>query len=142
MINGQIRDIELMASPDATEEKLIRLIEQKTMALIRASVISGAIVAGASDNNIKLLEEYAYSLGLAFQIRDDVLDEVGDSSALGKQTGSDREQNKSTFVTLYGLDGCEKKIQQLTQEALQAAEAFEDHAFISELALWLAGREH
>lgn len=141
MIGGQVLDLsfEGKAVPEAEMRNMIAL---KTGALLKAACLAGCVLAAASEGQYRAAERYAEAVGLAFQIRDDVLDVVGDSAALGKRIGSDEQQEKSTFVTLYGLEGCREMIDRLTREALEAAEAFEDNRFIRELALWLAGRDH
>ena len=141
MIGGQVLDL-AFEGKRVPESEMLQMIALKTGALLKAACLAGCVLAGASDGQLQAAERYADAVGLAFQIQDDVLDVIGDTAALGKQTGSDTEQNKSTFVTLYGLEGCREKIRQLTDEAIQAAECFEDHTFISQLALWLAGRNH
>lgn len=100
MINGQVKDIKISSKKDATESELISLIEQKTMALIRAAAVSGAIIGSASENEINLIDKYSYHLGLAFQIRDDIEDEMEDIAeqndcpnflnVLGKDTAIER----------------------------------------------------
>ena len=102
MVNGQAIDLRLPTCINVTEDDLIMLIEQKTMALIRASIISGAIVAGCSDEQINLLEQYAYSLGLAFQIRDDFEDEIED--------GQDANDSPN-FIKILGRDAAKEKLE-------------------------------
>jgi geranylgeranyl diphosphate synthase type II len=144
MINGQIRDIELMASPDATEEKLIRLIEQKTMALIRASIISSAYISGCDEKTIEDLEDYSYHLGLAFQIRDDILDLTGDEAVIGKPVHSDEKNNKKTYVTVNGIDKSEEDIRKFSKEAKEIIGEIgsddEERRFLTELIDYLVDR--
>ena len=127
---------------DVDEEYLTNLHGMKTGALLRAACLGGAVAAGASEEQLRAAGEYASALGLAFQIRDDVLDAIGDAAVLGKDIGSDSANGKTTFITLYGVEGCEKLIADYTSRALSALEsAFPDESFLRTLALELAGRE-
>ena len=124
MINGQIRDIELMASPDATEEKLIRLIEQKTMALMITSVESAAYVAGASEETVEELKKFAYNLGIAFQIRDDFEDEEEDKAEL---------QNSPNFINTLGRDNAKAKLDFYANASKEIIEKYPNSEFIKGL---------
>jgi geranylgeranyl diphosphate synthase type II len=128
MVNGQAIDLKLPECEHVTEADLITLIEQKTMALIRASVISGAIVAGASDNNIKLLEEYAYSLGLAFQIRDDFEDEIED--------GADANDSPN-FINILGRNAAYDKLEIHQKKAYNIISSFGDDSFLCDFHKYL-----
>jgi len=139
MIGGQMLD---MASetqkPDL--EGLIRLQRLKTGALIEAAVQIGCILGGASENQIVAAKQYASDIGLAFQIRDDMLDIEGDPDLIGKSIGSDANRGKATFPALVGMASCKEKISLLTESALTALKAFEDRGFLTSLALDLAQR--
>ena len=124
MINGQIRDIELMASGSATEEKLIRLIEQKTMALMMTSVECGAIVSGADDKTIADLINFAYNLGVAFQIRDDFEDEEEDL---------EEAQNSPNFINTMGREEAREKMLLYTAKAREIIDNYKDNEFIKGL---------
>lgn len=123
MIAGQAIDI-------ANENKKIdlpllkTLHEKKTGALISAGVCGGAIFAEANEKDIKSLEKYAYLLGLAFQIKDDILDETSTSEQLGKPVGSDEKNQKNTYVTLCGIDKAYRLLSDYTQEAKEILSTF------------------
>jgi geranylgeranyl diphosphate synthase type II len=131
MINGQIRDIELMATGDATEEKLIRLIEHKTMALMMTSVECGAHVSGASKETVAELVEFAYNLGIAFQIRDDFEDEEED--------GEDA-QNSPNFINTLGREMAREKMDAYAQKAKSVISKYPDNEFILGLMEFLFGK--
>lgn len=133
MIGGQILDLEGEHKSLGCEE-LIRLQELKTGALIRAAARMGCLIGGASSAQLQAAAVYADRLGLAFQIEDDLLDIEGDERTFGKPIGSDAASGKSTFPGLLGHAACRAKIRSLTDEAIAALEAFEDHAFLASLA--------
>lgn len=130
MINGQIRDIELMATGDATEEKLIRLIEQKTMALMMTSVESGALSCGADEKSINDLVKFAYNLGVAFQIRDDFEDEKEDL---------EEAQNSPNFINTLGREAAREKMHYYTNEARRIIDTYPNNEFIKGLLDFLFG---
>ena len=118
MIGGQVQDLAL-EKQRANEAQLTRMVDGKTAALLRAACVGGCLLAGGEEAQLRAAEDYASALGLAFQLRDDVLDVTGSSAELGKKTGSDAANGKSTFVTLYGLEGrgyLDCPIPQLAQE--------------------------
>jgi len=121
MINGQVRDIELMASEGATEEKLVRLIEQKTMALIMTGVECGAIVSGADDATVEDLVKFAYNLGIAFQIRDDFEDEEEDIA---------EAQNSPNFINTLGREKAREKMNYYSSMAKNIISKYPDNEFI------------
>jgi len=121
MINGQIRDIELMASKEATEEKLIRLIEHKTMALMMTSVECGALVSGANEETVLELVKFAYNLGVAFQIRDDFEDEEED--------GEDA-QNSPNFINTLGREKAYEKMNFYAENAKDIIMKYPGNEFI------------
>jgi geranylgeranyl diphosphate synthase type II len=92
--------------------------ELKTSALIEAAMMMGAILAGATEEEVALVESIAKRIGLAFQIKDDILDVTGETDVLGKPVLSDAKNNKSTYVTLFGVEGAQEQVQQLTDGAL------------------------
>ena len=122
MIGGQVLDIQT----------------RKTGALIRAACVLGVIAGGGSEAQRCAAAEFAGLLGLAFQIRDDILDVVGDAKELGKAVGVDGAKN--TFVRLYGIDECEKRVETYTDMAISKLEAFEDSSYMRALALSLTQR--
>ncbi|MDF2503331.1 polyprenyl synthetase family protein [Clostridium sp.] len=117
MIGGQVVDI-LSEGKKISYETLSYMHRKKTGALIRASILSGAIIAGASDNDLDKLSSFGSKLGLAFQIKDDVLDIDGNESVMGKPVKSDIDNDKTTFVTTFGLEDCRNKCKELTKECL------------------------
>lgn len=137
MVAGQVLDIQ---QTSGSEAELRRLCGLKTGALLRAAAELGCIAADASGEERRGAAEYAGHVGLAFQVRDDVLDVVADQEELGKPVGSDREEGKRTFVDLLGLDGCERLIAEETELAKAAVRGFRDNEFLLGLADRLADR--
>jgi len=115
MIGGQVVDI-LGSGRIISEEELLYMHSKKTGALIKAAIICGALLGGASEEELKALTTFGEKLGLAFQIKDDLLDVIGDTKILGKKVKSDEENNKTNFVTTYGLEECKNKCITLTKE--------------------------
>ena len=134
MVGGQALDMagEGHALALADVEELQRL---KTGALIAAAAEMGCILAGGGAEARAAVRRYAEKLGLAFQIRDDMLDVEGDEATLGKPIGSDAENEKTTFVTLKGLEWCQDAVERLTREAQEALDVFQEAGFLC----WLAG---
>ena len=141
MIGGQVQDL-AMEGKFATMEQLREMVNLKTGALLKAACLGGVLLAGGTEQQKAAAENYAAAVGLAFQIQDDILDVVGDQQLLGKAVGSDESNQKTTFVSVYGLEACRKMVEDLTKEALDAADAFADNAFLKELALYLAQRNN
>lgn len=140
MLGGQIIDLE-SENKQVTVEHLRVMDEKKTGALIKAACLLGCISAGADSKQRKAAEQYAENIGLAFQIVDDILDVVSDSKTLGKPIGSDRENNKSTYVSLLGIERCRTLSRELTDKALEALSAFDsDTTELSTLAVSLRDR--
>lgn len=139
MIGGQVLDIQAQQSAPGYDG-LVRLQDMKTGALIAAAARMGCVLGGASERQLACAEIYAKRLGLAFQIRDDILDIEGDEAVFGKPIGSDASRGKATFPALLGVDACKTKICELTGQAVAALEGFEDQAFLSELAQRLVAR--
>ena len=138
MIGGQVVDIE---SRNEDEELLKYLHSLKTGALIKASGVIGAILAGATGEEIAAVESFCGNLGLAFQIQDDILDVVGTEAELGKPIGSDAENEKSTYVTLFGVEKAEKMAEEYTNKAIESLSIFEDSSELCDLAKKLMGRK-
>jgi len=141
MIGGQVQDLALEGKT-ATLEELQEMVGLKTGALLRAACEGGALLAGVGDQKLQAARDYADCVGLAFQIQDDILDVTGDQAVLGKAIGSDAANEKTTFVSVYGLEACRGMVRNLTQQALAAAQIFEDSDFLQDLALYLARREN
>ena len=141
MIGGQVVDLQAENRSDITADELLYLHKNKTGALIRAAVRCGAICGGADSSITAALDEYAESLGLAFQIKDDILDVVGCTEVLGKPIGIAADCGKSTFVTLFGLDGAKDYLVSETNKAKATLEPLGEKArFLSELADFLLNR--
>ena len=138
MIGGQVVDIE---SRNEDEALLKYLHSLKTGALIKASGMIGAILAGAKDEEIHAVESFCGNLGIAFQIQDDILDVVGDEAELGKPIGSDAENEKSTYVTLFGVEKAEEMAEEYTNKAIESLSVFEDSSELCNLAKKLMGRK-
>ncbi|MBQ3879797.1 MAG: polyprenyl synthetase family protein [Oscillospiraceae bacterium] len=139
MLGGQCIDVENdghLPSASALEE----MCAMKTGALIRAACLAGCRLAGADETMCEAAEKYASALGLAFQIRDDMLDRIGDEKTLGKATGADEKQHKTTFAGLYGLDRCREMVHDLTLQAEKALACFEDRDGLLALARQMESR--
>ncbi|MFR6172634.1 MAG: polyprenyl synthetase family protein [Blautia sp.] len=138
MLGGQGVDVENDGKP--LEKQLLDYIyENKTSALIEAALMVGGILAGASD--IEKLEQIGSKIGIAFQIQDDILDVVSSAEELGKPIGSDEKNNKTTYVTLEGIEKAGKEVQRLTDEAVELLREFTDEkSFLEELFQSLCAR--
>jgi len=142
MIGGQIIDMENEQKSSVDEANLKNMYRHKTGELIAVSCAMGCICAGADSSKIEKAKEYGYKLGLAFQIIDDILDVTSTSEELGKPVGSDAEENKTTFVTLYGVEKSREIADSITDEAVQCLDFIEDNKFLKELTLMLLRRKY
>ncbi|MBQ5696004.1 MAG: polyprenyl synthetase family protein [Clostridium sp.] len=122
MIGGQIVDI-INEGKKISEEELKYMHMKKTGELIKVSIVAGAILGEAPKEDIIKLERFGKNLGLAFQIKDDILDVIGNTEKLGKNVLSDEESNKTNFITMYGLDYCIKECERLTRESIEILES-------------------
>ena len=138
MVGGQVLDI-MSESRECTEEEILNIQSRKTGALIRGACMLGGFAGSGNAQQELAAAEFADHLGLAFQIRDDMLDVIGDAAKLGKSTGTDAAKN--TFVRLYGLEKCEELVQLHTDAAIQALNAFDNNEFMISLARSLTDRE-
>ena len=118
MIGGQTVDVELAGSA-IPKDKLDFIYRLKTGALLQASMLIGAVLGGAADEDCKIVERLALNLGLAFQIQDDILDVAGDETETGKPVGSDGKNSKTTYVTLEGIDKAKEDVKALSQKAIE-----------------------
>lgn len=144
MVGGQVVDVESEKSDDCpiTREKLDFIYRLKTGALIESSMMIGAILAGASSDEVSRVEQIAAKLGLAFQIQDDVLDVTSTLEVLGKPVGSDEKNNKATYVTFDGLDKAVSDVERISKEAEEQLDDLGyDDAFLKELFEYLIHRE-
>jgi len=141
MVGGQMLDLEAENRRISMEE-LRRVHMGKTGALFHAALRSGAILAGASEQQLAALTAYADHFGLAFQITDDILDVIGTAEDIGKPVGSDEKNHKSTYVTLTSLDEAQSLARQTVEDAVEALRIFGDEAaFLRELVLYLVRRK-
>ena len=138
MVGGQVLDI-LSEERQCTQQEVLDIQRRKTGALIKAACVLGVLAGGGTAAQVHAAETFADHLGLAFQIRDDMLDVIGDAKELGKAVGVD--ENKNTFVQLYGLEACDQMVHEHTQKALGALNCFTDTGFMTELANKLTGRK-
>lgn len=140
MIGGQVIDLKYEQS-DPSISDILTVHRLKTGALISAACILGCIAAGADDEKIALASRYAYMIGTAFQIRDDLLDIVGDEEKLGKPVGSDADNDKTTYVTLVGADRAQQDVKTLTDKAIEILDSFSENDFMKTLSEYLVNRE-
>ncbi len=143
MVGGQVKDVEATENNEQLDKDTLQFIyDLKTGALLEASMVIGAILAGASNEDVTKTENIASKIGMAFQIQDDILDVVGSAEALGKPIGSDDKNNKATYVSLYGMENAKAEVVRLTKEAIDLLEDLPgEKSFIKELLLWLINRE-
>ncbi|MBU9725066.1 polyprenyl synthetase family protein [Diplocloster modestus] len=141
MIGGQTVDVEAVGQP-LTREKLDFIYELKTGALIEAAMLTGAVLAGASDGQLKTVEQIASDVGLAFQIQDDILDVTSTMEELGKPIGSDEKNEKTTYVTIKGLDQAKADVEMISQRAMDALHSLDrDDAYLQALMESLINRK-
>lgn len=142
MVGGQVIDLQY-EDKQASEQIITQMHLLKTGALIKAACLMGCIVAGAAQEQLNAAAKYAECIGLAFQLVDDVLDVTSTSAELGKPVNSDVDNNKSTLVSLFGVDECMRRAQVLTQQAIDALCVFEgDTSFLRDFALRLISRRN
>lgn len=138
MVGGQVLDTLYGIS---TEKELAGMYRLKTGVMISGAAQLGCVASNMNATMRQQAVEYADQLGLAFQIRDDMLDVVGDEQVFGKPIGSDKEEGKITYVDVKGLDGCAKAVEDCTAKAKAAVASWPDHEFLFELADRLVGRK-
>ena len=140
MIAGEYVDTEFEGKP-ISSDYLEYMHKNKTGALIRLCVRIGAILGGASEEQLKELTSYAEKIGLAFQIKDDILSEEGDEAITGKPVGNDREKHKCTYVTKYGLNESKEILNKIIAEAIEITERHgEKGEFLKQLAIYIKER--
>lgn len=153
MIGGQTADIEAEKCDQVSKERLLFIHEKKTAALIQASMMTGAVLAGAGEEELAAVEKCACDIGVAFQIQDDILDVVGDSVILGKPTGSDEKNHKQTYVSLNGIEQSKEEVRRLSGEAVGILDRLEegrersgespfDREYLRQLVLMLVDRRN
>lgn len=143
MIGGQVVDVESEKKGQQIDRDCLDFIYRlKTGALIEASLMIGAILAGASEEEVLLMEEAGTKLGLAFQIQDDILDVTSSLEVLGKPIGSDARNEKATYVAFEGLEKAGEEVERLSREAVAILDGFKrEHTFLRELFMYLIHRE-
>ena len=140
MIAGEYVDTEYEGK-EITNDDLKYIHENKTGALLKLCVRMGAILGGANGEELEKLTSYAEKIGLAFQIKDDILSEEGDENILGKPVGNDKEHEKCTYVSKYGIEKSKEILNKITKEAIDNIEGFGDKAeFLRNLALYIENR--
>lgn len=141
MLGGQTKDV-AMTGKKIDCDTLMFIHQRKTGALIEASMMCGAILAGQSEEYIKKIEKIASNIGLAFQIRDDILDLVSSSEELGKPAKSDEKNHKTTYVTEFGMEKACQDVDDLSKEAIDLLHTFPyENKFLEELILFLVSRK-
>lgn len=142
MVGGQVIDLE-NEGKNSSIDILKEMDRKKTGAIIKSACEMGCIIAGADDKAVANARTFGESIGLAFQIQDDILDVTADPNKLGKPVGSDKENEKSTYVSLLGLEKCKELVNELTANAIKSLEAFSGNSdSLKELALSLAKRDY
>lgn len=140
MIAGEYIDTEYEGK-QISDDYLEYIHKNKTGALLRLCVRMGVILAGATDIDLERLTSYSEKIGLAFQIKDDILSEEGDEKVLGKPVGNDKELEKCTYVSKYGLDGAKDILEKITKEAIEEVSLYGEKAdFLKQLALYIKNR--
>lgn len=139
MVGGQVLDI-MSEHRECTEDEVLAIQTRKTGGLIRAACVLGAIAGGGNQEQIQAAAQFAGALGLAFQIRDDMLDVIGTQEEMGKGVGTD--ETKNTFVRIYGLEKCEELVNRYTDRAISALGVFPDNAYMVSLAKQLTDRRN
>jgi len=140
MIGGQVIDEE-SEGKEISSDLLKQMHRKKTGAIFKACILAPAVLLGASDEVIEALSQYAEHIGVAFQIKDDILDVVSSAKELGKPIGSDAKNMKTTYASLYGVDKAGEMLRDSTNKAVNALECFGDKAwFLRETALYIANR--
>lgn len=143
MIGGQMADIEAEKKEQATRDELLFIHENKTAALMKAALEIGAILAGADEENVLKMIRIGENVGLAFQIQDDILDCIGDEALLGKPVGSDARNQKTTYVTLEGLEKSKRDQEKLSKEAIELFDTLSGrNDFLRNLIMSLVERKY
>lgn len=142
MIGGQTVDVE-SEGKHLSMELLTFIHKNKTGALIEAAMMIGAVLAGADEASVKTMEVIAGKIGMAFQIRDDILDVTGTQEEIGKPIGSDAKNEKVTWVSMYGLENAEHEVETLSVDAVRLLETLpNENLFLKQLLISLTGRTH
>ena len=141
MVGGQTVDI-LNDNKEKSLDTIMYIHNLKTAALIEASMMAGAVIAGAEDKEVKIIEKIANNIGIAFQIQDDILDITSTTEVLGKPVHSDEKNNKSTYVSICGLKNSKKQVEMYSKEAIELLDSLgSKNEFLRALILKLINRE-
>lgn len=141
MIGGQVVDI-LSEGRKISTEELMYMHSKKTGALIKCSILAGGILGNADNDELEILSSFGEKIGLAFQIKDDILDVIGDTNVLGKKVKSDADNDKTTFITIYGIEECIELCKELTEESLSLIDKLSgDTTKLKDITLFLLERE-
>ena len=141
MIGGQVVDVE-KTGQTLVEEEIEFIYKLKTCALLESAMLVGAILGGANEEQQKDVERIASCVGMAFQIQDDILDLIGEEEKLGKPIHSDEKNQKTTYVTIHGLEQAKQKVEELSKEAVDLAKKLHGTEFLQELIAYLTVREN
>ena len=143
LVGGQVLDLESEGKPDITSSALTEIHTRKTGALLETSVVSGAILAGASSEDIQRLSIYAQNIGLAFQIADDILDITATKEELGKTAGKDLQAQKATYPSLWGIEASKTQAEELVSTAISQLSPYgEKAAALSAIASYIINRKN
>lgn len=142
MIGGQVVDVEAEKQYGISKNRLDFIYELKTGALIEATMMIGAILGGATDEEVEQIKDVAKKIGLAFQIQDDVLDVIGETETIGKSVGSDEKNQKATYVVFEGLEKAKQEVADLTDDAIAILQELPyENPFLTELLRWMVLRD-
>ena len=142
MVGGQTVDVESEGKPGMTKEKLDFIYRLKTSALIEGAMLTGAVLAGATQGEQKIIEQTAGEVGLAFQIQDDILDVTSPMEVLGKPIGSDEKNHKITYVTYEGIEKAKADVASLSEQAIARMDSLVvKNEYLTELLRYLILRE-
>ncbi len=141
MIGGQVVDVSA-SGKNITEDILSFIYELKTGALLESAMMIGAILAGAEEEEVAVIEQVAKKIGIAFQIQDDILDVTSTEEVLGKPVFSDQKNEKTTYVTLFGLEKAKKDVEQISEEAIALLRSLQrENTYLEQLLQELIHRE-
>ncbi len=140
MIGGQVLDLMYEEKVEPNVSEIIDVYRMKTGALISAACLLGCIAAGADEAQLSAASKYAYNLGVAFQIQDDILDIEGDEKVIGKPVGSDEENDKSTYVSKVGIEKAKKDVERLPGNSIAYLAPLENNDFLKSFAVYLITR--
>ena len=141
MVGGQVVDVEKDGN-FVDEDMLVYVYENKTSALLESCFMIGGILTGCTAEEVETLEKSARRLGVAFQIQDDILDVIGDEQTLGKPVGSDERNEKTTYVSIHGLENAKAKVKQYTEQSIELIQTFAgEKEFLTGLMTWMIDRD-